>query len=340
MTYGVAILGTGRLGGRYIETVRNTEGTDVIVVAEPFEEKAAPWREENPDIDFVKDYSDALARDDVHIVIGTLPHHLHCRAAVDAANAGKHIFMEKPMALSVTECDEMIDAARANGVLLMVAHTQRYMPVVKKMREFVDAKTLGDLIMVHDVWHKPYDPESRPAWMLDRKLGGGMGFMDGTHMIDRLLWIVGPDIATVSARVGAFTHPQYEADDTAMCFLRWKSGRVATISRIAWQEGVTEYGADYFFTNGQARFRIAYGQGPGQMTGFWVSDNREWKQVPVEETDAMADEFDDFVGAVERGELDTPIPVAHGRQVIEVFEATERSSELRREVELDSRDIN
>ena len=334
MTLGVAILGTGRLGGRYIEKVRNTDGAEIRVVAEPLEEKAAPFREGNPDIDFVPDYTDALARDDVDIVIGTLPHYLHRRAAVDAANAGKHIFLEKPMATSVAECDEMIAAARSNGVLLMTAHTQRYMPVVRKMKETVDSKALGDLVMVHSVWHKPYDPEGRPAWMFERSQGGGMGMMDGTHMIDRLLWILGPDIVTVSAMVGTFTYPEFNADDTAMCFLRWRNGRVATISRMAWREGITEYGADYFFTGGQARLRIAYGQGPGQVTGFWISANREWKQVPVEEVDPLQEEFADFVQAVQRGDADAPIPMAHGRQVIEVFEATERSSTLGREVTL------
>jgi len=334
MMLGVAILGTGRLGGRYIEKVRNTDGADIRVVAEPLEEKAAPHKKANPDIDFVADYKDALARDDVDIVIGTLPHYLHHRAAVDAASAGKHVFLEKPMATSVAECDEMIAAARANKVLLMTAHTQRYMPVVRKMKEVVDSRVLGDLVMVHSVWHKPYDPEGRPAWMFERSQGGGMGMMDGTHMIDRLLWILGPDVATVSAMVGTFTYPEFNADDTAMCFLRWKSGRVATMSRMAWREGITEYGADYFFTDGQARLRIAYGRGPGQLTGFWLSENREWKQVQVEEIDPLQEEFADFVRAIERGDSDAPVPMTHGRQVIEVFEATERSSKLGREVTL------
>ena len=341
MTIGVAVLGTGRLGGRYIETVKNTPGAKMIVVAEPRGDAAEKWKTEHPDVEFVSDYRDILKRGDVQVVVGTLPHWLHKQAAIDAANAGKHIYMEKPMAAWLSEANEMVAAAKKNNVRLMTAHTQRYYPAVKAMKQIVDSKRFGDLIMVHDMWHKPYDPYIRPEWMLDRKRGGGMGQMDGSHEIDRLLWILGPDVVSVSAMVGQITHPKSKhpkinCDDTSMAFLRWKSGLVATISRIAWDKGGTEYGADYFFTEGMARFRIQYGQ-KGPKTGIQIADTHdgEWKSEPVPETDSMADEFADFIKAIERGDTDTPVPMEHGRNVLRVLEATEESSRLGREVRLD-----
>jgi predicted dehydrogenase len=166
-----------------------------------------------------------------------------------------------------------------------------------------------------------------------------MGQMDGTHEIDRLLWLIGYDVATVSARVGQFTyphdkHPEIAADDTAMCFIRWKSGIVATISRIAWEKGATEYGGDLFFTEGMARFRVAYGNSTGQQTAVWVADTPggTWQLEEVDETNQLLDEFSDFVAAIERGDKDTPIPQEHGIRVLEVLEATEESSRTGREV--------
>ena len=330
MTMGVAVLGAGRIGGSYIDIVKQTADVEMLVVAEPRDEQAEPLYENHPDVDFVKDYAEALARDDVKIVIGALPHGLHKQAAIDAANAGKHIYMEKPLAISLSEADEMLAAAEANGVKLMTAHTQRYYPAVKAMKQIVDSKRLGDPIMAYDTWHKPFDLPTRPPWMLDRNTGGGMGLMDGTHQIDRLLWLIGSNIETVSAQVGAFAHPQIKADDTGIYFLRWKSGVVATVSRLAWQVGATATGAELFFTKGQARFQLQ------PSVGLWLADSPDgsWREELVEKTNSLADEFGDFAAAIERGDEDTPIPQAHGRRVMQVLEATEESARTGREVVL------
>ena len=85
MSFGVAVLGTGRIGGNYINVVKNTPGADIKVVAEPREDVAASWQDRHPDVDFVADYRETLERDDVDVVIGTLPHWLHHQAGLDAA---------------------------------------------------------------------------------------------------------------------------------------------------------------------------------------------------------------------------------------------------------------
>ena len=341
MAIGVAVLGTGRIGGRYIEWTNSVPGAEVRVVAEANEAAAAKWQDQYPDLDFVNDYKEALKRDDVDVVVITLPHWLHRQAAIDAANAGKHIYVEKPMAVWPSEAREMLAAARLNGVKVMTAHTQRYQRPVKAMKQIVESKRFGELIMAYDMWHKPYEPYIRPKWMLDRELGGGMGQMDGTHEIDRLLHLIGYDVDTVSARVGQFTypnkkHPDIKADDTAMCFIRWKSGVVATISRIAWEKGATEYGTDMFFTEGMARLRIAYGQGPGQNTAIYVAETPAgtWREEAVDDTSPFEEEIADFIAAIERGDADTPIPQEHGLRVLEILEATEESSRTGREIVL------
>ena len=326
----IALAGLGTVGAgviRLLDTnaalLRARAGRELQVVAVSARDRDKDRGVDLARFDWHDDMTQMAARDDVDVVIGTLPHWLHFQAGLDAANAGKHVFMEKPLALSATEGRQMLDAAAANGVKLMTAHTQRYYPAVKAMKELVDSKRLGDVVMAHDMWHKPYQPETRPTWMLDGSKGGGMGQMDGTHEIDRLMWIMGDDVATVSAQIGQVTYPRAEnpeidCDDTAMCFLRWQSGKVATISRMAWQVGATEYGADFFFTKGMARFRLKYGRAEGQ-----------------DETNSLLDEFTDFVQAIERGDEDTPIPQEHGLRVLKVFEATEASARTGREVDID-----
>lgn len=326
---GVAVLGLGRIGPRHADVVRSTKGAALKAVAEVDDKKRTSFLAAHEEVPAHKDYRDVLARKDVQAVVVCLPHWLHEQACVDAANAGKHVFVEKPLANTVAECDRIIEAARKNRVLLMPAHTQRYYPVVRRTKELLDARAVGDPIMAVDVWYKPLEPQARPAWMLDRQKGGGMMLMDGVHMIDRLLWLFGPDVHSVKAMVGNPVYPEYSADDTAMGLLRWRSGLVATISRIAFRTGVTEYGADLFCTRGQLRFRIAYGQ-RGQ-TGVWIGQDEQWRPVEFPTWDPLERQFREFIDAVSR-EAESPIAPEHGRQVIQIMEAMERSSATGREV--------
>lgn len=333
MTFGVAILGTGRLGGRYIRSVNASPDAETRIVAEPREEQVSDLKVEYPEIEFVADYQQVLDRDDIDIVVGTLPHWLHHRAVIDSLDAGKHVFLEKPMALNTAQCDEMIEAARSNERLLMTAHTQRYYGENVKMKEIIESGELGEVFMVNAMWVKPLDPHLRPKWMLEADKGGGMGQMDGSHLIDRLIWLLGDDIYSVSGTTSNYTHPEFSADDSGHHFLRWKSGKTASITRMGWKHGITEYGADYYFTNGQAKHRRAYG-GIGQ-TGVWVEKNNEWTEVPFEEIDSQVVQFNDFVQAVKRGDPDAPTPLTYGRKVIRVLEATEESHRTGREVVVD-----
>ncbi len=334
MTLGVAILGTGRLGGRYIDTVNTSEDAEVRVVAEPREEQVSDLKVQHPNIDFVAGYQETLGRDDIDVVVGTLPHWLHHQAAIDSLNAGKHVYLEKPMALSTVEADEMIAAAKANKRMLMTAHTQRYFGENIKMKEIIDSGDLGKVVMVNAMWVKPLVPDSRPPWMLEKDRGGGMGQMDGTHLIDRLMWLLGDDIYSVSGTTSNFTHPHLSADDSGHHFLRWKSGPTASITRMGWAHGITEYGADYYFTNGQAKHRRAY-SGIGQ-TGVWVERNNDWDEVPFEPVDSMEVQFKDFARALVRGDADAPTPMTYGRKVLKVLEATEESHRTGKEIIIDN----
>jgi predicted dehydrogenase len=333
MTLGIAILGTGRLGGSYINVVNAAEGAELRVIAEPREEQVSDLKIKNPGIEFVADYQQILDRDDIDVVIGTLPHWLHHKAAIDSLNAGKHVYLEKPMALNTAEADEMLASAKTNGKLMMTAHTQRYFGENIKMKEIIDSGEFGDVVMVNAMWVKPLDPHLRPPWMLEQDKGGGMGQMDGTHLMDRLIWLLGDDIYSVSGTSSNFTHPHLNADDSGHHFLRWKSGKTASITRMGFVHGITEYGADYFFTKGQAKHRRAYG-GIGQ-TGVWVERNNEWEEVPTDNINSLEVQFNDFVQAVIRGDSDTPTPMTHGRKVLKVLEATEESHRTGKEIVFD-----
>ena len=141
--------GTGGGGGADSECVGAPDDESLRVGAEPREEKVADLKTGHPDIEFVAGYQDILDRDDIDLVVGTLPHWLHCQAAIDCVNAGKHVYLEKPMALNVKECDEMLAAARANGRLLLTAHTPRYYGEHINMKEILDSCELGEAVIAN-----------------------------------------------------------------------------------------------------------------------------------------------------------------------------------------------
>jgi len=117
-----------------------------------------------------------------------------------------------------------------------------------------------------------------------------------------------------------------------MAFLQFDTGVVATISRIAYRTGITQYGADYFGTNGQLKYRLSYGR-YGE-DGLWVGQKEVWEPVEVAPNDSLVAQFDAFLTAVETGQ-EPAVTVDHGREVIRVMEAIERSGETGREVLLE-----
>lgn len=328
----IAVLGLGRVGPAHARAISEARGAALVAIADIEETKRARIVAEHPGARGVTDYRDALASPDVDAVVIALPHGLHAQAAVDAANAGKHMLIEKPMATSVAECDQILEAARANNVQVMIGHTQHVSPVVMAVKQALEERRIGDLVMGIDQWNKPYNPETRPAWMLDRARGGGMQLMDGVHLIDRVMWFTGSRPVAVKAMMRAATYPGYACDDTSQAFVEFENGVVVTISRIAYRSGMVLYGGDLFGTEGQIKYREPYGR-QGEK-GAWIGRDEQWEALPLPETKGLVTQFENFVQAVTSGG-EPPVPGAFGRLVIEVSEAMERSAETGREVRLD-----
>src|SRR5438132_7754694 len=122
---GVAIFGAGRAGHGHARAIEHTPDARLIAVFDADRERAESFAETHGCLAFTSS-DDVLKRDDVDIVMVALPNFLHERATVDAASAGKHVFLEKPMADTLEECDRILAAVEKAGIQLLVAHSQRY----------------------------------------------------------------------------------------------------------------------------------------------------------------------------------------------------------------------
>ncbi|MEW6048397.1 MAG: Gfo/Idh/MocA family oxidoreductase [Bacillota bacterium] len=157
------------------------------------------------------------------------PPYLHAPIALAALGAGKHVLVEKPMAASLQECDEMIAAAARAGRLLSVVFQNRFSPDIWRTKALVDSRQLGRLIFgkCETVWYRGqnyYDVAWRGTW--ETECGGAI-MNHAIHSIDAFLWVMG-EAASVYADMEALAH-DIEVEDIAMAIVRFRSGAMGQV---------------------------------------------------------------------------------------------------------------
>jgi predicted dehydrogenase len=169
-----------------------------------------------------------LAREDVDAVVIATPPHRHRDQTLAAAAAGKHVLVEKPMALTPAECHEMIDACRAAGVRLGVAYRRRLFPQVLRAKQLLAEGAIGRVTLVRG--HYSGLMELAPGeWRLDPSAAGGGAMMDmACHRLEVQLNLGGP-VTEVMAMVGTVAQP-WSVDDTGCLTLRFASGALGVHS--------------------------------------------------------------------------------------------------------------
>src|SRR5262249_36728304 len=153
---------------------------------------------------------------------------------------GKHVLIEKPMAMTVAECDAMIAAAERTGKTLMVAHSQHFFPVNEKVRALIAEGDVGRIVFATDTWYKPFYADPRPPWFLESTKGGGMWPMNGPHMIDRMSQFIGSRVVAVKAMVGTY-FVDVPATDTGVAILQFANGVYATLQHCGYTNGVEKF---------------------------------------------------------------------------------------------------
>jgi predicted dehydrogenase len=176
--------------------------------------------------------TDLLRRPDVDVVCLATPSGQHAAQAIAAAEAGKHVLVEKPLALSLADADAMIAACDNAGVRLGVLLQRRAEPLFRQVYDAIRAGDLGELTMasVCMPYHRPqayYDQATwRGTWEQD---GGGVLMNQGIHFVDLLLWLMGEDPVRISARAATLQR-QIEVEDTVVAALEFAGGALATLS--------------------------------------------------------------------------------------------------------------
>ncbi|MCD9021579.1 Gfo/Idh/MocA family protein [Cohnella silvisoli] len=169
-----------------------TEVMEVTAVCDIDIKQANLLQVKLPNAIAVADYRDLL--DHVDAVLIALPHDLHYEVGIACLEADKHVLMEKPLANTKEECEELIRVSNERNLTLMTAYPVRFWPIVRKMKELIEAKTYGDVFQM-SVWTEQLTHPPEGHWATKAKsLGGGQFFSHGCHYVDLMLWFLGKPI--------------------------------------------------------------------------------------------------------------------------------------------------
>jgi len=177
------------------------------------------------------DWRELLTDREIDAIYIATPVNLHAEQTIAAAESGKHVLCEKPMALNATECDRMLDACRSNNVRLGIAYYRHFYPVVRRVKEIIQSGEIGTPVVAQVNAFEWFDPEeSNPRrWLLDRnQSGGGPMFDFGCHRIEVLLDLFGP-VTDVNATLSNQFFKR-EVEDVASAFFRFDNGTNATLA--------------------------------------------------------------------------------------------------------------
>lgn len=230
MSTGFAIIGCGMIAKFHAKAIRDIPEAKLVACYNRTAPKADALAAEFG-CQAYTDLDAMLARNDVQVVTICSPSGAHMEPTIAAAQAGKHVIVEKPLDVTLQRCDAMIDACHAAGVRLATIFPSRFHRSSQLLKKAVDAGRFGTLTLgdAYVKWFRTqqyYDSGAwRGTWQFD---GGGALMNQAIHSVDLLLWLMGP-VAEVSAYTATLAHERIEVEDVVTASLRFKNGALGVI---------------------------------------------------------------------------------------------------------------
>ena len=306
MAVRIGLIGAGRMGAVLAYHLAfSVEAAAFVAIVDPFKENAQTLAQKCRVANVYSDPDDLLVREDIQAVIIATPTHTHAELVEKAARAGKHIFVEKPLALTLAACDAALEAVSRHGVKLQVGFMRRYDPAYVAAKQKIDAGLIGAPVMFKGIGRDPWRTSLDYA---RRENSGGLIADMGIHDIDLALWLMGSEIVRVFSEGECLVFPELKEAgdiDNAVVNLKFASGAVGNIevSRNA------IYGYDIRTEVIGSEGAIFIGGQQQTMTWTLTKNSVAHDTIPnfmARFPEAYAAEIRDFVAAVEQ---DRPVAV-------------------------------
>jgi len=231
----VGIIGSGFVGDIHHAAFKGwVHNAEVVAVASPH--SAVKFAEEHGIPRAYSDYREMLKDKEIDVIDIGIPNYLHCQAVMDAASAGKHIIIEKPLCLNLQEADMMIEACQKAGVLLMYAEELLFAPKYVRAKALIAEGAIGEPFLAKQ---SEEHPGPHMPWFWDVNLSGGGVMLDmGCHSIEYTRWVLGrPKVKSVTAFMGTYVHQQRtQGEDHSYCIIEYEGGKIAMIEN-SWAKG-------------------------------------------------------------------------------------------------------
>jgi len=347
---GAAVIGLNQ-GLNHCRGYSRAKNARLLAVSDLVDELLNKAKKEFNSVDTYKDYKEILKRDDIDVVSVTVPPFLHTQIAMDIIESGKHVMLEKPMALTLEDCDRMIDTAKKKGVKIGVQFNKRFHPIFKEIRFLIDEGAMGRIAAVSATyWRFPFGVMSKPGkWSGKRKYAGNMLFEDGIHYLDLLRWF-GGEVKQVQCVDNDWVRDEFDFSQIAYVNLEYEGGGIGNFSQtingfgnsaIMWVIG----------TKSCVLANLTYdpkGDLVVMMLKAHQKDIEEDRRPEIVRTknysgimstylESIDRHFQEFVNRIEKGE-EPPITGIDGRKAVELCLAADKSARERQPVKLPLRE--
>lgn len=267
-----ALIGCGRISPNHVMAAKNNS-LDIVavcdVVKENADDKILKFDLDPNKVKVYMDYHELLEREKPELVAIATESGKHAAIAIDCINAGCHVIIEKPIALSIADADAIIKAGKEKNVLVCANHQNRFNKSIQEIRKAIEKNRFGKLLYgtAHIRWSRNHEYYDRASWRGTWEQDGGALMNQCIHDIDLLRWMMGDEIDTVYGMTDRLIHPYIEAEDLGLAVVKFSNGSYGTI------EGTT----NIYPKNLEETLYIFGEKGTVKAGGEAVNIIEEWK---------------------------------------------------------------
>jgi len=330
---GVGLIGAGQIGKVHAQNLaRRVPNARLEAIADSYVEAAKSVAALTGVTDVYSDYAKMMESKEIDAVVIATPTFMKMQVVKAAVEAGKHIFCEKPMALTLTDADELIRLSKQGGKKFQVGYQRRFDPSYMRIKSAIDAGEIGTMLLLRS---NTRDPPQKVAGWADPKVSGGIFLDTSSHDYDVIRWLSGSEAVSVIADGVTTAYPDLKSlgdQDTTMTIIRLANGALAHVDACR----VSVYGydirAEVIGTEGAAFMDIGKSSEAHVMKKSWESNEFSyWYTERFDE--AYRGELEGFATAIQE-DTEPRVTAKDGRAAVEIGLAAKRSMLERKAVTL------